>query len=147
MPKEKPESWQWWVFEKDVFGEKKRFIKMVSDYKTDGGIYGPGVDDSQDMEGWAPIHPVWTQDQIQGKIDNVILSHFLDPQDESKSVFMKRLMTFNLWITKWIAQTGEPVAILFLNMRAEEVWLCFFMFQQYKVMWNSQTQKWQGKPV
>lgn len=144
MPEEKPKEWEWWVFEKEKGGE--RVLKMVSGYCTDTGVYGPGIEDL-DMEGWTPLYPVWTQDQIQGKINNVILGKFLDPQDDSKSVFMKRLMAFNLWITQWIAQTGEPVAILFLNMTAEEIWLCFFMFQQYKVMWNNQTQKWQGKAV
>jgi len=146
LPEEKPEEWEWWVFEK----EKGRVLKMVSGYVTDAGIYGPGVGngyDNSDLDGWTPLYPVWTQDQVQGKIDNMILKDYLDPEDESKSIFLKRLMAFNLWITQWIAQTGEPVAIMFLNMRAEEIWLCFFMFQKYKVMWNNQTQKWQGKPV
>jgi len=147
MPEQKPKEWEWWVFEKDDLGEKKRFVKMVSGYHTDTGVYGPGVDDSMDMDGWTPLYPIWIQDQIQEMVTNKIIGQYLDPDDQSKSRYLKVLMSFNLWITKWIANTGEPVAILFLNMNAEEIWLTFFMFHKYKVMWNNRTQKWQGKPV
>jgi len=150
MPEEKPKGWEWWVVRKEnsIEGDKKT-LNMISGYATDCGHYGPGMfeSDGHDMDGWTPMHPIWTQDQIQEKINNQILAKYLDPQDESKSIFMKRLMAFNLWITKWIAQTGEPVAILFLNMKAEEIWLCFFMFDKYKVMWNARLQKWHGKAV
>jgi len=150
MPEQKPKAWESWVFKVEDFSDNSTHtLKVVSGYQTDCGHYGPGMGepDGHDMDGWSPIYPVWTQGQVQDMITDEILGQYLDPQDESKSIYMKRLMAFNLWITKWIVQTGEPVAILFMNMDAEEIWLCFFMFHKYKVMWNSKTKKWEGKAV
>jgi len=144
LPAQEPKEWDVWLCRDEADG--KEVNKVISGYPTDSGVYGPGVFRglSGDLDGWVPLHPLWRQDQLQLMVTDGVLAKYLDPEDNSKSRFIKSLMALNLWITKWIQQPGEPVALLFLNMTGEELWLTFVMFERYKVMWDGSTKKWRS---
>jgi len=119
LGKKEPEAWDYWR----VVNQRmhRHEVHVLSGYSTDGGFYGPGLEDG-DMSGYELLFPVYRQDQLQEML----------PEFIQKAGFVPP-------IAANFADFVCSDALYPLPFRTfEQYWLVFVMKERYSKVWNGE---------
>jgi hypothetical protein len=109
----KPQAWDYWFAQHDGWEDG---VYCISDYETDGGIYGPGIDNPRR---WTLLFPVWRQEQLQEMV-------------KASGTWEDLLVEFYGWWSRWSVARQPPLASL------EQAWLAFVMLELHGKHWNGE---------
>lgn len=100
----------WYLYDER---EDKKEVFLITGYPTDSGIYGPGISEKGDMDGWIPLCPVYRQDQLQAMCQPI-----------STDELIRR---FFEWYHVWFMSQTVVIAC---HTSMEQLWLAFVMKEQ-----------------
>jgi hypothetical protein len=122
----RPQSWDWWCMVSISRCDEVRHepeVLCISEYETDGGLYGPSV---ESLTGYELLYPVWRQDQLQEMVG----------WKDMRLIIEWRSVTHRF---EWWAD--NPFSITTLDYRAkveslEQAWLHLVMYRKYGKRWS-----------